>query len=192
MDSFLPVRFAFVLCFDGSSGRREMMHSAHRPQDCSFVKSFAHLFPLLLHIIGRQHYRLYTIKQIPSLKTLDYTKITKSEREKAERLANSAAGAALESDVQGEGKNAKTKTFVPGEGESAQESFVISFTPEQKEQIRQMVANASSPADIEAIEASVSRGIFPSFATGSLKRPAEEDNGNGQSAKKAKVDDNGE
>ena len=143
---------------------------------------------------GRQHYRLYTIKQIPSLKTLDYTKITKSEREKAERLANSAAGAALESDVQGEGKNAKTKTFVPGEGESAQESFVISFTPEQKEQIRQMVANASSPAEIEAIEASVSRGVFPSFASGSLKRPAERNgNDNGQSAaKKAKVDDTAE
>ncbi len=53
------------------------------------------------------------------------------------------------------------KTFVPGEGKSAQESFATSFTPEQKEAIRQLVANAKSPAEIEDIELSVQRGIFP-------------------------------
>jgi hypothetical protein len=120
-------------------------------------------------MIGRQHYRLYTIQQIPSLKTLDYTRITKTERERAERLANSAAGAALQSDVQSEAKNGSTsttttKTFVPGEGESAKESFVTSFTKEQKEEIRELVANARSPAEIDEIERSVKRGIFPSFA----------------------------
>ncbi|CAJ1963021.1 unnamed protein product [Cylindrotheca closterium] len=121
-------------------------------------------------VTRRQHYRLYTIKQIPSLKFLDYTRITKTERERADRLANSAAGAALESDVQSEAKNGvsgsstATKTFVPGEGESAKESFVTSFTKEQKEEIRDLVANASSPAEIDEIERSVKRGIFPIFA----------------------------
>lgn len=106
-------------------------------------------------IIGRQHYRLYAIHHIPTLKVLDFERITQSEREKAERLASSAAGAALEKDVQQE------KTFVPGEGRSAEESFATSFTPAQKEQIRQMVANAKTPAEIEEIELSVQRGIFP-------------------------------
>lgn len=115
-------------------------------------------------MIGRQHYRLYTIKNIPSLKTLDYTRITKTERERAERLANSAAGAALESDVQSEANSTTAKTFVPGEGESAKESFVTSFTKEQKQEIRELVANAKSPAEIDEIERSVKRGIFPSFA----------------------------
>ena len=86
-------------------------------------------------------------------------KIKQSEREKAERLAKSAAGAALESDAKIEAGN----TFVPGEGRSAEESFATSFTPEQKEQIRQLVANAKSPEEIEQIEASVQRGVFPSF-----------------------------
>jgi len=115
-------------------------------------------------VARRQHYRLYTITQIPSLKTLDYIKISKSERQKAQRLAKSAAGAALESDVQGEAREAAkngVKTFEPGEGGSAEESFVTNFTQEQKDQIRQMVANASSASQIEDIENSVKQGIFP-------------------------------
>lgn len=136
-------------------------------------------------MIGRQHYRLYTIKHIPSLKTLDYTRITKTERERADRLANSAAGAALESDVQSEAKNglSATKTFVPGEGESAKESFVTSFTKEQKEEIRELVSNARSPAEIDEIERSVKRGIFPSFARKRTLVPEEQTEGDGANKK---------
>jgi hypothetical protein len=108
---------------------------------------------------------------------LDFERITQSERSRADRLASSAAGAALESDVQEEGKHAQT--FTPGEGKSAEESFVVNFTPEQKEQIRQMVANAKSPQEIEEIERSVKRGIFPGEANGGAdqrnKRPAPDD-----------------
>jgi U2 small nuclear ribonucleoprotein A' len=107
---------------------------------------------------GRQHYRLYTIRHIPSLKVLDMQKVSQSERNKAERLAKSAAGAALESDVAKEA----SKTFEPGVGQTADESFQTSFTPEQKEQIRQLVAAAKSPQEIEQIEDYVQRGVFPS------------------------------
>jgi hypothetical protein len=101
------------------------------------------------------------------------------ERERADRLANSAAGAALAKDV---GHEETANTFVPGEGKSAEESFVTSFTKDQKDQIRDMVANASSPAEIEEIERSVKRGIFP--ATG---KRALEAGGNGNSNKKIRV-----
>jgi len=111
-------------------------------------------------VTRRQHYRLYAIRSIPSLKVLDFTRISPSERDTAQRLAQSAAGAALESDVQQE--KVSSKTFTPGEGQSAQESFQTSFTKEQKEQLRDMVANAKSPAEIEQIEASVQKGVFPS------------------------------
>jgi hypothetical protein len=144
--------------------------------------------------IGRQHYRLYAIKHIPSLKTLDYTKITKTERERAERLANSAAGAALESDVQAEANDDtnNTKTFVPGEGTSAKETFVTSFTKEQKEQIREMVANAKSPTEIEEIERSVKRGIFPTVVSSNgnkraLEEESDETATNGSATKKSRV-----
>lgn len=130
-------------------------------------------------LTGRQHYRLYTIKSMPSLKVLDYVKISKKERDRADRLAKSAAGAALEEDVRGEQQqqqsaNGGAKTFVPGEGRSAQESFTISFTPEEKAQIRELVANASSPAEIEEIERSVQRGVLPPQLLQNRKRAAED------------------
>mmetsp|Transcript_6357 Transcript_6357/g.8988 ORF Transcript_6357/g.8988 Transcript_6357/m.8988 type:complete len:294 (-) Transcript_6357:347-1228(-) len=114
-------------------------------------------------VTRRQHYRLYAIQHIPSLRVLDMIKVKQVEREKADRLAKSAAGAALESDVKLEAREAESKTFIPGQGKTAEESFKSSFTPEQKEQIRKMVENASSPAVIEQIEESVQRGVFPSF-----------------------------
>merc|ERR1712071_658278 len=109
----------------------------------------------------------------PTLKVLDFTKIKQSEREKAKRLSMSAAGAALESDVQLEAREAaaatssssaeETLTFVPGAGASATEAFSINFTLEQKAQIRDLVANANSSAEIEKIERFVKRGEFPMF-----------------------------
>ena len=156
-------------------------------------RTLAHKLPFSSNV-GRQHYRLYAIHHIPTLRVLDFQRITKTEREKALRLSQSAAGAALEKDVQQE------KTFVPGEGKSAQESFATSFTLEQKEAIRQLVANAKSPAEIEEIELSVQRGIFPgeqpatnagnddtvasTSENGDRKRKAEDEHTRGSSNKK--------
>jgi hypothetical protein len=113
--------------------------------------------------------------KLPKLKVLDFEKVKAAERDQAVRLSKSAAGAALEGDVRGEARlaakssgvdnetatNAGSNTFEPGVGQTAEEAFKVSFTPEQKEQIRQMVANASSPVEIERIENMVKRGIFP-------------------------------
>ena len=100
-------------------------------------------------------------------------------------MANSAAGAALETDVQEEGKTAKT--FEPGEEISLQENFVANFTNEQKEHIRNLVANAKSPAEIEEIERSVKRGILPTTGTtvngNNNKRPSSENENGGPSKK---------
>jgi U2 small nuclear ribonucleoprotein A' len=146
------------------------------------------LFQCLLHgrdDAERQHYRLYAIQKIPSLKVLDYTKIKQSERERAQRLAASAAGAAMEADARVEareaaavaaaaqennayaynGSNETHNTFEPGEGKSAEESFATQFTLEEKAKIREMVANAASAEDIDRIESLVKRGIFPGEMT---------------------------
>ena len=89
-------------------------------------------------------------------------KIKDAEREKANRLAKSAAGAALEGDVQMEAREATTKTFTPGEGQSTKEAFITNFSPEQKLKIKQMITSAKNPADIEYIKNCVTRGEFPS------------------------------
>ena len=143
---------------------------------------------LLYLVIGRQNYRLYTIQKIPTLKLLDYQKVKQNERDRAQRLASSAAGAAMEADARLEARAAATassasimngddtlvsasggsyangstnNTFEPGEGKSAEESFVTQFTMEEKTKILDMVTNAASAEEIDRIENLVKRGIFP-------------------------------
>lgn len=112
-----------------------------------------------------------------------------SEREKAKRLAMSAAGAALESDVQIEARDAKSKskTFIPGEGASAKESFIANFTPEQKAAIKEMITNASSPAEIERIEECVKRGEFPGEKDAAVSQAVED-----ASSSASLLEDNGD
>lgn len=149
------------------------------------------LLCLLLYLVeGRQNYRLYTIQKIPTLKLLDFQKVKQTERDRAQRLASSAAGAAMEADARLEARAAATassasimngddtlvsasggnyvnggsitnNTFEPGEGKSAEESFVTQFTMEEQAKIRDMVANAASTEEIDRIENLVKRGIFP-------------------------------
>ena len=116
---------------------------------------------------------------------MDFQKVKQSERERAQRLASSAAGAAMEADARLEARAAASSaassatddavatagayvngesaanTFEPGEGKSAEESFATQFTVEEKAQIREMVANAASAEEIDRIESLVKRGIFP-------------------------------
>lgn len=170
-------------------------------EDHRILFSSASLFSPSLHndrvsirtSTGRQHYRLYAIHKIPSLKVLDFTKIKQSERERAQRLAASAAGAAMEADARLEARAAAaatattdnngaslalyangengTNTFEPGEGKSAEESFATQFTLEEKAQIRNMVANAASAEEIDRIEGLVKRGIFPGSNDGGSSIP---------------------
>lgn len=161
----------------------------------------------VFHFPGRQNYRLYVIYKIPTIKVLDFQKVKQSERERARRLASSAAGAAMESDARlealaaaatapspsmdqdgalvggayasaGNGENG-TNTFEPGEGKSAEESFATQFTVEEKAIIRDMVANASSAEEIDRIESMVKRGIFPGSTQGSspMQQPPLPENG---------------
>lgn len=88
--------------------------------------------------------------------------------------------AALEEDVQEE-----AKTFVPGAGRTAEEAFSHSFTPEEKQEIREMIEQAENPEDIDAIEASVARGEFPSFASHKRKLGDKDDSAD-DAAKKAR------
>jgi hypothetical protein len=116
----------------------------------------------------KQHYRLYTINRFASLKTLDFSKVKPAERDRSARLARSAAGAALESDVRQE-----AKTFVPGQaldGEAQSLPLTTQFTEQEKDDIRQLLASASSAKELEEIENAVKRGVLPA----ALKRKRQE------------------
>lgn len=137
------------------------------PSCCVHSLTRRPLFFFLLHLrSGRPHYRLYAIHRIPSLKCLDFSKIKRSERAQATRLANSAAGAALDSDInavmmmQDSAYNTNDNTFTPGE--SADGATVVTlYTAAEKEDIRNLLANASSLQEVEEIENAVKRGVLP-------------------------------
>mmetsp|Transcript_29366 Transcript_29366/g.41568 ORF Transcript_29366/g.41568 Transcript_29366/m.41568 type:complete len:185 (-) Transcript_29366:177-731(-) len=117
------------------------------------------------------------------------SRIRQTERDQAQRLFRSAAGAALLSDVKqqqqqqqqqkrsnkeitnGSNNNNNNNTF---ETDMAVQ-VAVEFTKEQKGMIRHMIEHAKNPAELDEIEASVQRGVFPSrFMT-----KKEEDNGGG-------------
>jgi len=192
MGKNLPNLVHLVLTDNRISGLHEVGNIA------SGCRKLEHLTLTGNPVTRRQHYRLYTINKIPTLKILDFVKIKKSEREKANRLAMSAAGAALEGDVQIEARDARragldvsdmhaTNTFNPGEGRSAKDSFVVNFTPDEKDQIKEMIANASSPAEIERIEEFVKKGEFPVHLNGDgMKRSCNDIEGVNENGKLSK------
>ena len=114
-------------------------------------------------ITGRPHYRLYTIYNIPTLRCLDYIKVKREERVRATKFAKSSTGAALASDVQQQEhalSSTSVKTFTPGESTDGT-TVVTLFSAEEKEAIRNLLANAGSIQEVEAIENAVQKGILP-------------------------------
>jgi U2 small nuclear ribonucleoprotein A' len=117
------------------------------------------------------NFRSAVVYLLPQLKCLDYERVTKTDRTKAAAWGKSAAGvAALASATNQDSSSGTThKTFEPGESlsDAAKEdakSFVTAhFTAEQKAQIRQLLAEASSVQEMEEIEAAVRKGIMPTI-----------------------------
>lgn len=117
---------------------------------------------------------------------MDFSKVKPAERDRAERLARSAAGAALESDVRQE-----AKTFVPGQGlddEAQSRTTTNHFTAQDKEDIRQLLANASSAKELEEIENAVKRGVLPPALKRKRQEESESRSTNGGDGQEVSVD----
>lgn len=105
-------------------------------------------------VVRRQHYRLYVIHKIPSLKVLDFSKIKPTERKDAARLFSSAAGKLMEQDVSAE------RTFEPGDGLPSQNPMA-NLTDAQKQQVRDAIAGATTAEEVDRIERQLKAGILP-------------------------------
>jgi hypothetical protein len=109
---------------------------------------------------------------------LDCIKIKREERVRAKKLAQSTAGSALESDVQQQilasnvvaASSNGVKTFTPGESTDGT-TVVTLFSAEEKETIRNLLANANSVQEIEEIETAVRNGILPEGLVQRHKQP---------------------
>jgi U2 small nuclear ribonucleoprotein A' len=140
-------------------------------------------------VVRRQHYRLYVIHKLPSVKVVDFCKVKEAERKQAERLFRSAAGKLMAADVEAEAKN-----FTPDE---AEDDVMAGFSAEQREQVCLMnqcllsfcnrslvcvyikwnqiqaaIASAGTLEDVDRIERQLKAGIVPSVKKAAASAPA--------------------
>lgn len=113
-----------------------------------------------------QHYRLYLIWSIPSLRFLDYQRVRDVERTQAKELFGTLeAPTELATRIRG----VKSKTFDAGvtmngkaaTGGSGGKSFRAVLTESEKKRVQQMLQNAKSMAEIDRIEKDLAEGRVP-------------------------------
>lgn len=117
-------------------------------ENLSSVKKLETLCLLQNPVASKPQYRLYTIFCIPTLKCLDFRKVTRQEREEASRLFKSAAG----------------KTFLAGisrekEGIANPKPTIASLTDEQKAIVKKAIELATTREEIDAIELQIKVSI---------------------------------
>lgn len=109
------------------------------------------------------HYRYYVIFRVPTLKCLDYVKVGRSERECALKFFESKVGKDYLMSI----KHDDNQTNQGNKNLSA-----ISYTEEQKMQIKFVIENARTKEEIDIIENQLKTGTFV-FApiSGSINEP---------------------
>lgn len=102
-------------------------------------------------VATKQYYRLFTIYNMPSLKLLDYKKVTKTEREEAEKLFNSSTGKAILSAI----SNVQNSSAANSKKNSKK-----TLTEDQKRQISIAIEAAKTAEEIDRIESQIKDGTF--------------------------------
>ena len=107
-------------------------------------------------IITQQHYRLYVIFKIKSLKSLDFRKVKHSERVQSNTFfATSSEGKAfLEnlSNPQHSAKPSSSQNMSTTNGSSNNGISTLSLTEEQRAEVRAAIAVAKTPKEVDEIE----------------------------------------
>jgi len=118
---------------------------------------------------GLQHYRLYLIWSIPSLRHLDYQRVRDRERKEAEELFGTL-GEPSELALKIRGVKSKTVDAgvptngrVPNSGGGGK-AFRAVLTDMEKKRVQEMLQNAKSMAEIDRIEKDLAEGRVPKGA----------------------------
>lgn len=115
----------------------------------STVKTLEMLSLLENPVALKPNYRLYAIYRIPTLKCLDFSKVTKQERDDAARMFKSSAGKAFLNLVAQEKQMAANAAAKNG---TATKPTIMELTDGQKEQVKQAIERATTKEQIDTIE----------------------------------------
>ena len=120
------------------------------------LRKLEHLSLLDNPVALKQNYRLYIIHKIPTLKTLDFLKIAKKERDDSTAFFKSAVGKALLASIADEKSNVGSESSSSSSKISSESgnnsSTPIVLTTEQKALVRAAIEAAKTKDDIDMIE----------------------------------------
>ena len=112
-----------------------------------------------------QHYRLYMIWSIPSLRFLDYQRVRDIDRREAKELLGTLTEP---TEVASKIRGVKSKTFDSGPttngktpAASGGKAFRAVLTDSEKKRVQEMLQNAKSMAEIDRIERDLAEGRVP-------------------------------
>jgi len=104
-------------------------------------------------IVNKSHYRVYAIYKIPTLKWLDFKKVTQTEREESGKFFKSAAGKAFLAAVAQELKIVES-------GNSSSNSVSVVLSEEQKVLVKKAIEQATSREEIDFIERQLKVSVY--------------------------------
>ncbi|KIW13713.1 hypothetical protein PV08_08904 [Exophiala spinifera] len=126
-----------------------------------------HLCLLENPVTKKEHYRLYLIWAIPSLRFLDFQKVRDAEREQATELFGTAEEP---SELAAKIKGVKSRSFdvsgaaVNGKADGKRKGVRTQLTETEKKRVQEMIKNAKSLAEITRIEKDLAEGRIPAGA----------------------------
>jgi len=129
-------------------------------------RRLTHLSLLENPVTKKEHYRLYMIWLIPSMRFLDFQKIKDAERKEARELFGTAeAPTELGAKIRG----SKSKTIdVTGAGANGKAAggkvMRTQLTESEKKRVQELIKNARSLAEITKIEKDLAEGRIPAGA----------------------------
>lgn len=123
-------------------------------QHLSSMKNLQYLSLLDNAVIAKPNYQLYTIYILPSLKWLDFKKITMKERDESKAFFKSSAGKSFLQGIEQEAKIISETGAVMANmnGNNGQASVVLNLTEQQKQLIKILIENATTRDQIDHIE----------------------------------------
>ncbi|KAF2121117.1 U2 small nuclear ribonucleoprotein A [Lophiotrema nucula] len=131
--------------------------------DLDPLKGFKKLVYLTLvgnPVSSKEYYRCWVIWRIPSVRFLDFAKVTTVERRKAEELFGSAEEPTeLATQIMGvKSKGFAVPTYANGEGEKVKERI---WTAEETKKMKLAIQNAKTFAEVTRLEKALQEGRIP-------------------------------
>lgn len=152
LGEFLPTLHSLVLTNNRLSSLSDI-------DNLSSLKNLQNLSLVDNPVTHHPNYRLYVIARLPMLKSLDFKKVSVTERKESSKLMSSDTGKSLTKHIAEE----KQRNIDQEDSEDSQKtivSFMSGLSEKQLLEVRQAIEKASSRQEVDRIEYQIRSGTF--------------------------------